>query len=145
MLIINRIARYSKWNTNNIVEMRYIFNGCSSIIILPDISKWKIKNIIKADNIFNGCSSLLSISDISKWVFKNKNSSFISDTLPSFFLLSKITSLNISENNSTSNNENILSYHSEISNTLEKEYKEFNYIEKEEDEKLNDYYDNFYE
>ena len=78
-----------------------MFNGCSSLISLPDISKWNTKNIsgnhkmlygnsstnsIISDNykeyplendtggmngIFGGCSSLKSLPDISKWDTKN--------------------------------------------------------------------------
>ena len=37
----------SKWNTNNVTDMSFLFNGCKSLSSLPDISKWnKIMSLI---------------------------------------------------------------------------------------------------
>ena len=36
----------SKWNTNNVTNIAYIFVGCSSLTTLPDISKWNINNVL---------------------------------------------------------------------------------------------------
>ena len=35
----------SKWNTNNITDMSYLFYNCSSLSSLPDISNWNTNNI----------------------------------------------------------------------------------------------------
>ena len=61
----------SEWNTENINNIRGIFNGCSSLISLPDISKWDTENITDMKYIFCECSSLISLPDISKWDTKN--------------------------------------------------------------------------
>ena len=47
--------------------MSYIFSGCSSLILLPDISKWDTNNVQDMSYIFSGCSSLRLLPDISKW------------------------------------------------------------------------------
>ena len=35
----------SKWNTNNVINMNYLFAGCSSLSFLPDISKWNTNKV----------------------------------------------------------------------------------------------------
>ena len=56
---------------NNITNMSYMFNKCSSLLSLPDISKWKINNVNDMSYMFYNCSSLISLPDISKWNTKN--------------------------------------------------------------------------
>ena len=57
----------SKWNTNNVTNMSGMFKECSSLLSLPDTSKWITNNTIDMSDMFNGCSSLSSLPDISKW------------------------------------------------------------------------------
>ena len=59
----------SKWNNNNITNMSGMFDGCSSLSSLPDISKWNIDNVTNINNIFSW-SSLESLPDISKGILK---------------------------------------------------------------------------
>ena len=59
------------WNTNNAINMSYMFRGCSSLSSLPDISKWNINNVKDMSLMFCGCSSLSSLPDISKWNTNN--------------------------------------------------------------------------
>ena len=61
----------SKWNTNNITDMSYMFVNCKSLSSLPDISKWNTNNVKNMSNIFSYCESLSSLPDISKWNAKN--------------------------------------------------------------------------
>ena len=56
-----------EWNTEKVINMSNIFEGCSSLISLPDISKWNIDKVINMNSTFEGCSSLLSLPDISEW------------------------------------------------------------------------------
>ena len=51
--------------------MNSVFNGCSSLISLPDISKWNTSDVVSKNKSFNDCSSLNSLSDISKWNTEN--------------------------------------------------------------------------
>ena len=53
---------------DNVNDMSYIFDGCSSLLSLPDISKWNTNNITDMSDMFYECSSLISLPDISKWI-----------------------------------------------------------------------------
>ena len=57
----------SNWNTRNVTDLSYMFSGCKSLEYLPDISKWNTSNVKNMSNMFSGCSSLLYLPDISKW------------------------------------------------------------------------------
>ena len=65
------IPDISKWNTNNVTNMQGIFSGCSTLSSLPDISKWNTNNVTNMSSMFDECSSLSSIPDISKWNTSN--------------------------------------------------------------------------
>jgi len=56
-----------KKNPENIINIKDMFKECSLIESIPDISKWNIKNVTDISGIFKGCSSLISLPDISKW------------------------------------------------------------------------------
>ena len=60
----------SKWNTINIIDAREICFGCQSLLKFPDISKWKLNNIQKMEDMFYSCSNLVSYPDITKWALK---------------------------------------------------------------------------
>ena len=57
----------SNWNTDNVVDMSYMFQGCSLLKSLPDISNWNTSNVGQMFDMFSGCFSLKSLPDISKW------------------------------------------------------------------------------
>ena len=61
----------SKWDTENVINMECMFDGCESLISLPDISKWDTENVINMKCMFYNCESLVSLPDISKWDNKN--------------------------------------------------------------------------
>jgi len=42
-------------NINNVKNMSYMFNGCSSLICIPDISKWNTNNATNMSNMFSQC------------------------------------------------------------------------------------------
>ena len=42
----------SKWNTNKVTNMSYMFYKCRKLSPLPDISKWNMDNVTKKENIF---------------------------------------------------------------------------------------------
>ena len=63
---------------DNITNMSYMFDKCSSLSSLPDISKWNTNNVTNMSNMFYKCSSLSSLPDISKWnTDKATNMSFM--------------------------------------------------------------------
>ena len=47
--------------------MRHLFDGCKSLISLPDISKWNTIKVTDMEHMFDGCNSLKSLPDISKF------------------------------------------------------------------------------
>ena len=47
--------------------MNHMFSECSSLISIPDISKWNIDNVKDMRYMFSECSSLITLPDISKW------------------------------------------------------------------------------
>jgi surface protein len=54
-------------NINNITNASYMFYGCSSLLLLPNIDNWNTINITNMSGMFCECSSLKSLPDISKW------------------------------------------------------------------------------
>ena len=70
-ILKNKDLDLSKWNTNNVADISYLFYGCKSFKYLPDISNWKINNVKNIECLFYDCESLISIPDISKWDIKN--------------------------------------------------------------------------
>ena len=62
----NNILQIKLKGINNVTDMRYMFEGCSSLSSLPDISKWNTNNVTNMSSMFYECSSLLSLPDISK-------------------------------------------------------------------------------
>ena len=46
--------------------MSRMFDGCNSLISLPDISKWNTSNVTDMSGMFDGCNSLISLPRISK-------------------------------------------------------------------------------
>ena len=61
----------SNWNTKNIINMKWMFFGCNSLESLPDISNWDISNVIDIQFMFGGCKSLKSLPNLSEWNTKN--------------------------------------------------------------------------
>ena len=55
------------WKFSKSTNMEHMFDGCSSLISLPDMSRWDTSNVINLSYIFSGCSALKTLSDISTW------------------------------------------------------------------------------
>ena len=85
---LSSLPYISKWNPQNIIDMRNMFYGCSSLLCLPDISKWNTQNVTCISYIFYGCSSLSSLPDISKWNIQN-----VTDMSNIFYGCSALSSL----------------------------------------------------
>jgi len=43
-----------------------MFDGCNSLISLPNVSKWNISNVSTIRGMLYECNSLISLPDISK-------------------------------------------------------------------------------
>ena len=73
MFIIKNIKSYN-FNTNNVIDMYEMFEGCSSLKTL-DLSNFNTNKIKYIRDIFDGCSSqlLLTCGDsLIKYLFENK-------------------------------------------------------------------------
>ena len=60
-LSLQSLPDISKWNTDNITGMNYMFYGCSSLSSFPDISELIINNVINMSYLIGGCSQLPSL------------------------------------------------------------------------------------
>ena len=82
---LSSLPGISKWNTNNVNNMNWMFSNCS-LLSLPDISKWNTNNANNMNWMFSNCS-LLPLPDISKWNSNNVLSLMFSNCLSllSFF------------------------------------------------------------
>ena len=60
------IKNMSEFNTQNVIDMSYMFYGYSSLIFLSDISDWNTEKVINMSSMFNDCASSKFLSDISK-------------------------------------------------------------------------------
>ena len=67
------LSNISEWNMTNINDISEMFKGCSSLKSIPDISRWNTENINNINGLFDGCSSLISLSNISEWNMTNIN------------------------------------------------------------------------
>jgi len=62
----NNILNIKLKGVDNITNTSEMFNGCSSLLSLPDISKLNTNKVTNMSWMFYGCSSLSSLPDISK-------------------------------------------------------------------------------
>ena len=68
---LSSLPDISKWNTNNIIDISYIFLGCKHLLSLPDISKWNTNNVNNMNSMFDGCVKLSSLPIFPKSLFIN--------------------------------------------------------------------------
>ena len=79
----------SSWDTSNITNMNYMFNGCSSLTSL-DLSKFDTSRVNMMEDMFNGCKSLTSL-DVS-----NFDTSMVTSMSRMFAGCSSLKSLDLS-------------------------------------------------
>ena len=88
----------SNINTSKVFNMQFMFAGCSSLKILPDISRWNTMNVKSMKAMFFSCESLISLPDISKWNISNVSDMVaIFDSCVSLKTLPDISKWNISK------------------------------------------------
>ena len=136
--------------TYNVTNMSYLFYNCELLNSLPDISKWKTNNVETALNMIEGCDSLITFPDFKKWNLdkcKNDSKNLLSESFEEFeFSMdeSSNSSSNWSKENSSFDNpiseKNISSYNSMCFNNEDNSL-----INQNNNEKLTEYYENFYE
>ena len=57
--------------TDNVINMSYMFSGCSSLISLPFLSQLITSKVTNMSNMFRGCIAIESFPDISIWNTSN--------------------------------------------------------------------------
>ena len=57
--------------------MNYMFDGCLSLVSLPNISNWNIDNLKEARSMFNRCISLSLLPEISRFYKSKVNMTYI--------------------------------------------------------------------
>jgi len=68
---LSSLPNISNWNTSNVSNMSFMFNECISLLSLPDISNWNTSKVNNMSHMFNNCKLLESFPDISKWDTSN--------------------------------------------------------------------------
>ena len=68
---LSSLPDISNWNTSNVSNMSFMFNDCISLLSLPDISNWNTSKVNNISHMFNNCKLLESFPDISKWDTSN--------------------------------------------------------------------------
>ena len=68
------LSKISEFNTQNVIDISYMFYGYIALIFLSDISDWNTEKVINMSNMFNECASSKFLSDISKW-----NTNYLND------------------------------------------------------------------
>ena len=64
---LSNISDISFFNTINVTDMSYMFDHCSNISALPDISFFNTINVTNMSHMFFDCSKLSTLPDISNW------------------------------------------------------------------------------
>ena len=72
--------------------MNNMFEGCSSLVTIPDISKWDTSKVFTINFIFRNCISLSYIPLISKWEnFENiEKEEMKENTINSIYIKKKV-------------------------------------------------------
>ena len=152
---LNILPDIWKWDTKNVVYMKYIFFGCSSLKEIKNLDKWNTGNVLNYEGIIEECYSLKYLP---KFNFndgeKNNNSSIpILCNLDNLLSLLENSMSYISDYISDSNLSFIFS-NSKNSNFKERNFKSnisFSFLENksfvnsENDDTKNEYYEHFYD
>ena len=75
-LSLTNLPNISIWNSSKAQNLRYMFNGFSSLTYLSDISKKSVNNVKNIEGIFTSCSALKSYPNIIKWIKTNTKLKF---------------------------------------------------------------------
>ena len=49
------LSDISKWNTNYLKDISYIFYRCSSLVSIPDLSQWNKNNVYDMNSFIEDC------------------------------------------------------------------------------------------
>ena len=130
------LPNISLWNTSNVVNMESLFFNCSSLLKFPDISIWKTDNLKNIKYIFECCNPIC-FPHISRWnVSKVKESNVFGESSQ---IISNSGTLTFSKN--TENDNSSKEFYFSISNTAQNEKGNSTNNNTKEDHKL-EYHEN---
>ena len=66
MQYLTTVGDLSSWDTRNTTDMRFIFQGASSIVAV-DLSGWHTGNVTVMNDMFHHANSLTCVGDLSRW------------------------------------------------------------------------------
>ena len=89
---LTNIEGIENLNTENVIDMSYMFYGCSALTTL-DVSKFDTKNVTNMRYMFSSCRNLTTL-DVSKFNTKN-----VTNMIYMFYGCSALTTLNLSNFN----------------------------------------------
>ena len=69
----------SNWNTSNVTDMAWTFNGCRQLKSIGNLSKWDVSNVVDMKLMFKECCSLDNIGNLNDW-----NTSNVTDMIGMF-------------------------------------------------------------
>ena len=64
---LSNLSGISNWDINKVTNLSFMFSECSSLTNLPDISKWDTKNVTNINGMFFGCNNLINFN-LSKFI-----------------------------------------------------------------------------
>ena len=87
---LQQITFENNFNTSNVTDMSYMFDGCRSLTSL-DVSNWDTSSVINMSHMFDGCRSLTSL-DVNNWDTSN-----VTKMSAMFYNCPTLTSLDVSQ------------------------------------------------
>ena len=61
------------FDVSEVVKINHLFGVCKSLKSLPGLSSWNISNVKSMNNLFYGCESLKELPDLAQWSTSNVN------------------------------------------------------------------------
>ena len=55
MCLLKFLSNISKWNTNYLKDISYMFYRCSSLVSIPDLSQWNKNNVYDMNSFIEDC------------------------------------------------------------------------------------------
>ena len=64
--LITKLPNISNWDTSNVTDVSYLFDGCSELKDISPIRNWNKNKIIDKTKMFNDCPKLKA-DDTKEW------------------------------------------------------------------------------
>ncbi len=64
---LSDLSPLTSWDTSNVTTMQSMFSGCTSLANLSGLEKWNTSAVTTMDSMFSRCASLLDVSPLAGW------------------------------------------------------------------------------